>query len=106
MVGALRFSAPARTRTQHRPHTPTPPQELPIGTSARRAASSTVSFAIASAVLHNGVNVTRIRGFSHLATKLSAPAGVYTCKTSEEFNEQRDQDDGRNETCRGDCGDA
>src|SRR3954447_4036257 len=61
MVGALRFSAPARTRTQHRPHTPTPPHELPIGTLARRAASSTVSFAIASAALHNGVNVTRIR---------------------------------------------
>jgi hypothetical protein len=56
-----------------------------MGAPARRAASSTVSSGIASAALHNGVNVTRIRRFSHFPEKLLAVAGVYTCKTSEEF---------------------
>jgi hypothetical protein len=48
-VGGERFSAPSITCTLQRAQIPIPPQELPIGAPARRAASSTVSFGRAAA---------------------------------------------------------
>src|SRR5688500_3003998 len=57
-VGGLMFSAPEMTRTTQRAHTPTPPQELPIGAPARRATSSNVSSVLAASWRPSGVNDT------------------------------------------------
>jgi hypothetical protein len=81
VVAGLRFSAPSRTRTRQRAQTPTPPQELPSGTPARRATSSTVSLSWAAASRESGTNVTTFdAAFTviwHLPTKLSSRIAVY-----------------------------
>jgi hypothetical protein len=64
-----------------REQTPTPPQELPRGTPARRATSRIDSFGFASAERPSGVNVTTFdAAFTvslHLRTKLSSVFSVY-----------------------------
>ncbi len=64
-----------------RVQTPTPPQELPRGTPARRATSRTDSLGFASALRPSGVNVTTFddafTGSLHLRTKLSSVFRVY-----------------------------
>lgn len=80
-VRGLRFSVPATTETLQRVQTPTPPQELPSGTPARRATSRIDSFGFASAERASGVNVTifdaAFTGSLHLRTKLSSGFSVY-----------------------------
>jgi hypothetical protein len=92
-VAGLMFSAPARTRTRHRPHTPTPPQELPRGTPARRATSSNVSSLRAAALSPRGVNVTTLDGaftgsWQPRAKLSSAISVYYSMRTQSRMNDE------------------
>jgi hypothetical protein len=92
-VGALRFSAPATTRTRHRAQTPTPPHEFPSGAPARRATSRSVSSLRAEACSASGVNDTSLdEVFTanwHLRTKLSSVFCVYiSMRTQSKMNDE------------------
>src|SRR2546430_67401 len=60
-VGGLRFSAPATTRTRQRAQTPTPPQELPMGAAARRAASRGRSARLPSPTVPREVKIAYLK---------------------------------------------
>jgi hypothetical protein len=98
-VGALRFSPPETISTLHRVQTPTPPQELPRGTPARRATSRIDSLSKAAPAMPSGANVTTLdavfTGSWQRRTKLSAARAVYYSMSANANETTRSYDESR-----------